>query len=79
MANKKNQGSHTGLAPMWQLVRDTHGPPMWIFGFGDGFWGLEVATGDRLQCFWSQKNGISAHKHMQQKNNFLTTPIFQGP
>ncbi len=48
------------------------------FGFWDGFWGLEGATGVRLQCFWSQKNGIYAHKQMQPKNNFFPTPIFQG-
>jgi hypothetical protein len=77
MANQKNLGSPTGLAPRWQLVRVTHGPPTWILSFWDGFWGLEGATGVRLQCFWSQKNGIYAHKHLQPKNNFFSTPIFR--
>ena len=48
------------------------------FGFWDGFWGLEGATGVRLQCFWSQKKGIYAHKHMQPKNKFFFYPNFSG-
>jgi hypothetical protein len=50
---------------------------MQILGFGDGFWGLEGATGVRFQCFWFQNNGISAHKQMQQKNIFLLPHFFR--
>jgi hypothetical protein len=74
MANQKNLGTPTGLAPRWQLVRVTHGHPMRILGF----WGLEGATGVRLQCFWTQKKGIYAHKHMQPKNKFFFYPNFSG-
>jgi hypothetical protein len=79
MENQKNWGSPTGLAPRCQIVRVTHRPPMQILGFWGGFWGLEWATGVRLQCFWSQRNGISSKIHMQSENIFFVTPIFQGP
>ncbi len=50
MANQKNKGSPTGLVPMGQLVRVTQETPKQILlGFWDGFWGLEGATGVRLQ------------------------------
>ncbi len=56
------------------MSKDYPQTPMQILGFGDGFWGLNGATGVRIQCFWSQKNGILAHKQMQPKNNFFITP-----